>query len=420
MSMQKLDAEVLTIGDELNRGEIVDTNSSWLAEQLTALGAHVRWRSSVTDDTPDLEAAVRTAAARAHVVICSGGLGPTEDDRTVDVVARLCGVDAVGEPAHEQRMRARFEERNFKLTPNNLRQVRVPSGSTVLANKKGLAPGFRVELGDAELYFMPGVPREMKTMFLDEVATRIAGRAGDHARAVRRTWRVAAMGESHVDHALAGVLDGVDDATLHYRIAFPENLVTIVVRRAHEPEARAELERLDGEVRRRLGQHLYGVDDETLPEVVGARLRAARATLAVAESCTGGLVGELVTRVPGSSEYFKGGVVSYADAAKRALLAVGEETLRAHGAVSAATVTEMAAGARRAFDADYALAVSGIAGPGGGSTEKPVGTVWLAVAGPDGATETRHLYWPGDREQVRQIAAYGALFMLYRRLIGNP
>src|SRR5581483_5939439 len=156
--MQKLDAEVLTIGDELNRGEIVDTNSSWLAERLTELGLHVRWRSSVTDDEPDIAQALEQAAGRARVVVCSGGLGPTDDDRTVDVVARLLGVAPVVDPLHEQKMTARFAERGFRMTPNNLRQVRVPMGAEVLENRKGLAPGFRVQLDKAELFFMPGVP----------------------------------------------------------------------------------------------------------------------------------------------------------------------------------------------------------------------------------------------------------------------
>src|SRR5258706_10095951 len=164
----KLDAEIVTIGDELNRGEIVDTNSSWLAERLTDLGLHVRWRSSVTDDPGDLRAALERAAGRARVVAASGGLGPTEDDRTVDVVSAWLGVEPSMERAHEAAMRARFAERSFRVTPNNLRQVRVPAGAAVIGNRKGLAPGFRVAHGPCELYFMPGVPREMKPMFDDE------------------------------------------------------------------------------------------------------------------------------------------------------------------------------------------------------------------------------------------------------------
>jgi nicotinamide-nucleotide amidase len=412
--MTKLDAEILTIGDELNRGEIVDTNSVWLAAELTGLGAHVRWRSSTTDDAADIAAALGAAAARARLVVCSGGLGPTEDDRTVDVAARLLGVEPTGDPGHESRMRARFAERNFKLTPNNLRQVRVPAGAEVLENKKGLAPGFRVKLGAADLYFLPGVPREMKAMFTDEVMPRIAPLFGAAARVASRTWRVAGMGESHVDHALSGLIDGVSDATLHFRIAFPENLVTVLVRRAHEAEAHALIERIDKDVRARLGHHVYGVDDQTLPEVVGARLRAAHAQLAVAESCTGGLLGQLLTSVPGSSDYFRGGVVSYGNDIKTSLLGVKPSTIAAHGAVSDEAALEMAEGVRRALNATHAVAISGIAGPGGGTHQKPVGTLHIALSAPSREPEVRHLVWPGDREQVRQVAAYTALFMLYK------
>lgn len=413
--MNKLDAEVLTIGDELNRGEIVDTNSSWLAERLTSLGAHVRWRSSVTDDVPDIEAALRTATGRAHVVVCSGGLGPTDDNRTVDVVSRVLGVEPTVEAGHEERMRARFAERNFKLTPNNLRQVRIPSGTVALTNRKGLAPGFVARMGTVELYFMPGVPREMKPMFDDEAAPRIAAALGEGPKVARRTWRVAGMGESHVDHALTGLLDEVADATLHFRIFFPENLVTVIVRRAHQAEADAALQKIDAEVRRRLGEHLYGIDDDTLPQAVGHRLRDRAATVAVAESCTGGLVGQLITTVPGSSAWFKGGLITYADEAKESLAGVSHETLVAHGAVSEETVLEMAAGARRALGTTYGIGVSGIAGPGGGSDDKPVGTVHIAVVGP-GAPATRKLSWPGDREPVRSMAAWSALHLLYKVL----
>jgi nicotinamide-nucleotide amidase len=413
--MEKLDAEVLTIGDELNRGEIVDTNSGWLAERLTALGAHVRWRSSVTDDPPDIEAAVRQAAARAHFVACSGGLGPTDDDRTVDVVSAVLGVEPAQEPVHEERMRARFAERNFALTPNNLRQTRVPTGAAVLANRKGLAPGFAVRLGRASLFFMPGVPREMKPMFDDEVAPGISSRLGAALAQARRTWRVAGKGESHVDHALAGLVEGVEGATLHFRIAYPENLVTVVVRRGSQDEADAVLDKLDGEVWSRLGDHVYGIDDETLAGAVGRRLLLRKQTLAVAESCTGGMVGQLVTAVPGSSRYFKGGVIAYANEIKHRLLGVPDEILARHGAVSEATVLEMAEGARAALSADWGVAISGVAGPDGGTPEKPVGTVHIAVIGPD-ARETRKLVWPGDREQIRLISAFGALHLLFKLL----
>jgi nicotinamide-nucleotide amidase len=401
--------EIVTIGDELNRGEIIDTNSSWLAERLTSLGAYVRWRTSVTDDPKDMTAALEQACARADLVVTSGGLGPTDDDRTVDVVSALAGVEPVQDAAHFDKMRVRYAERGFRLTPNNLRQVRVPGGAEVLANAKGAAPGFGVAVGRARVYSMPGVPREMKAIFDDHVASRVAAAVGG-TQPLKRTWRVAGMGESHVDHALAGLVDGLDGVTLHYRIAYPENLVTVVVRR---DDAAAVVERLDADVRARLGDHVYATGDTTLAEVIGQRLVARNATLAVAESCTGGLIGQLVTAVPGSSRYFVGGVISYSNALKRELLDVKAETLELHGAVSEPTVLEMADGVRARTGAAWGVAVSGIAGPDGGTPDKPVGTVFIAVTSTT-ARQARKLFWPTERELVRQLAAHAALHLLYK------
>jgi nicotinamide-nucleotide amidase len=406
--------EIVTIGDELNRGEIIDTNSSWLAERLTALGAYVRWRTSVTDDPKDMTAALEQAVARADVVVTSGGLGPTDDDRTVDVISALAGVVPVQEPAHFDKMRVRYVERGFRLTPNNLRQVRVPAGAEVLANARGAAPGFGITVGRARIFSMPGVPREMKAIFDDHVAMRVAAALDlkGGPQPMKRTWRVAGMGESHVDHALAGLVDGLDGVTLHYRIAYPENLVTVIVRR---DDGAALLERLDADVRARLGDHVYATGDTTLAEALGMRLVERKATLAVAESCTGGLVGQLVTAVPGSSRYFLGGVISYANELKRDLLGVKPETLAADGAVSEAAVLEMADGVRARTGATWAIAVSGIAGPDGGTPDKPVGTVFIAVTSPS-TRQVRKLFWPSERELVRQLAAHAALHLLYKTL----
>jgi nicotinamide-nucleotide amidase len=417
-------AEIVTIGDELNRGEIVDTNSAWIAERLTELGLHVRWRSSTTDDEGDMAAALRQAAARAQVVIVSGGLGPTDDDRTVDVMAAILGVAPALDEAHHRKMEERFGARGFAITPNNLRQVRVPAGAEVLENRAGLAPGFRVSVGGCALFFTPGVPREMKSIFDHEILPRLRALIGDGGAAAtaKRVWRVAGMGESHVDHRLRGLLDGIGGATLHFRIAYPENLVTVVARRATQAEADAVIAGLDGEVRARLGGAVYGLDDQTLAAVVGAKLRARGETVATAESCTGGLVSDLITDVPGSSDYYLGGVVAYSNALKRSLLGVRDETLAADGAVSEACVREMADGVRRTTGATWGIALSGVAGPGGGSAEKPVGLVYFAVGGAAGV-EARRLFWPpadpagrDGRRMVKQLGAFAALNLLDKLL----
>ncbi len=411
-----MDAEVLTIGDELTRGEIVDTNSTWLAERLSDLGFHVRWKTSTTDDAADIDEALGRASQRAGVLVCSGGLGPTDDDRTVDRVAQLLGVDAVLDAAHEAKMRARFDERGFRLTENNLRQVRVPRGAEVLENRNGMAPGFEVRLGQALCVFMPGVPREMKGIFDDHASARLAARLGAAGVVTRRrVFRVMGLGESHVDAAMKGFIDGVASASLHYRIAYPEVFVTVVVRRQTAREADELIEVLTARAKERIGANLYGLDADTLPIVVGQRLIARGETLATAESCTGGMLGEWITAVPGSSRYFLGGVVSYADAAKQRLLAVSKETLAQHGAVSAQTVLEMAQGARRALEATWVLAISGIAGPDGGTADKPVGTIELAIVGP-GVAQTRRLQGFAGRELNRQLASASALHLLLKQL----
>ncbi|MGZ3425407.1 MAG: nicotinamide-nucleotide amidohydrolase family protein, partial [Polyangia bacterium] len=228
----------------------------------------------------------------------------------------------------------------------------------------------------------------------------------------KRTWRVAGMGESHVDHALQGLIDGLDGVTLHYRIAFPENLVTVIVRRE---DGAAVVDRLDAEVRARLGDHVYATGDATLAEVVGRRLLEGQATLAVAESCTGGLVGQMLTAIPGSSRYFVGGVIAYANELKRELLGVRQETLDAHGAVSEPTALEMADGVRARTGATWGIAVTGIAGPDGGSADKPVGTVFIAVTSAS-VKEVRRLFWPAERELVRQLSAHAALHLLFKTL----
>ena len=327
-------------------------------------------------------------------------------------------------------MRARFAERNFALSPNNLRQVRIPAGAPVLANRHGAAPGFVVRLGEATLYFMPGVPRELRPMFQDEVVPRLrALRAAQVEKTPgaqpvctgRRVYRALGLGESHVDHRLAGLLSplppGAQQVTVHYRLAFPEVLVTLIAQAADAATVHSVLGTLDQEVRRRLGRALYSEGEDELVVVLGAALRARGATLGTAESCTGGMIGQLLTAVPGSSAYFRGGVIAYANEVKVAALGVQQATLDAHGAVSKQTVEEMAAGARRLLGTTYAVAVSGVAGPDGGTAEKPVGTVHIAVAGPDAATTlSTRIFWPGDREQVRRIAAFAALNLVHKAL----
>lgn len=409
-------AEILTIGDELCRGEIVDTNSSWMAAELWDLGITVAWMTSCRDDRADLARAVRDASTRVDVVLVSGGLGPTEDDLTVDVIAEVAGVPVRIHEESLERMRARFERAGYALTPNNLRQVRVPEGATPFLNPAGLAPGFEQRIGRATFFVMPGVPRELQAIWTQSVAPRLAALATGGEKIARRTLRVFGLGESHIDHRLAGIAAGTPGATIHYQVVFPETLVKLVVRGADAEAAAAAVDRLAVEAKARLGPAAYGEGDDTLAAVLGRALAARGHTLAVAESCTGGLLGALVTDVPGSSSWFLGGWIVYANEAKVRHLGVREATLREHGAVSAECVAEMATSARARAGATWAAAISGVAGPTGGTPDKPVGTVHIAVAGEGGLLRHRHYTFPGARDQVRRLAAYWAMAMILKEL----
>lgn len=414
-------AEILTIGDELCRGEIVDTNSSYLAAELWDLGITVAWMTSCRDEPEDLARAVLDATHRADLVLCSGGLGPTEDDLTVDVIAKVAGVGIVTDEASLERMKARFSRMSFALTPNNLRQVRIPQGARALPNSAGVAPGFELSMGRATLFACPGVPRELYAIFQEGILPRLAellAKSSETAKIARRTYRVFGMGESHIDHKLFGLVAGAPGQTVHYQVVMPETLVKLVVRDRDAKEAERKLEVLDGELRARLGEAVYGEGDDSLAAVLERVLRARHATLAVAESCTGGLLSALLTDVAGSSDVFLGGWITYSNAHKQRELAVAAETLRTHGAVSKECVEEMARGARERSGATYALAISGIAGPGGGSPEKPVGTVHIAVACPDGSLPHKSYVWAGTRDVVRRLAAYFAMAMLLKEVRG--
>lgn len=407
-------AEIVTIGDELTRGEIVDTNAAWLAARLWELGVPVRWMTSCRDDADDIRAALTTATRRANLVLTSGGLGPTEDDLTVDLVAELTGAEVDHDPEAQARLEALMAARGRPLTAVNLRQVRAPRGARIHANPAGLAPGFEVALGGVPIVCMPGVPREVYAIFDGTVAGRVQelATAAGAPTIARRVYRAFGRSESQLSEALRGLVDGVAGATLHYQVKFPEVLIKVVAVDPDPATAAARLARLDDEVRARIGEWIYGVGDPALPAVTAAALTASGRTVAVAESCTGGLLGALLTDCAGASRFFLGGALVYANAEKERALGVPADVLRDHGAVSEACVVAMAEGVRARTGADLGVAISGIAGPDGGSAERPVGTVWLALATADGAPRTMTFRWPGARDQVRTLAAWWALAML--------
>jgi len=342
-----------------------------------------------------------------------------------DVVADLLGVECTEHAASLEAMKQRFSAHGFALTPNNMRQVRIPSGATAFSNAAGIAPGFCVRIGEAEAYFMPGIPREMESIFLSQCMPKLAQRMVQQGvpQAAVRTFHIYGMGESHIDHRLVGLVSNVPDVTVHFRTASPENHVKIVVRTGDYSKSQSVLEQVDHELRKRIGQGIYGTDGETFPMVVGKTLREAGATLALAESCTAGYAGELLTSEPGASDFFVGGVMAYANEVKTKVLGVPAELLTEHGAVSEPCARAMAEGARNLTGATIAVSITGIAGtkmdgrPGAQSVgtpgEKPVGSVCFAVAGPRPTKSVSKLF-SGDRERIRRAAAFHALDMARR------
>ncbi len=413
-------AEILTIGDELLRGEIVDSNKAFLSERLLGLDIETHYQTSVRDDPADMTDAFLRAAGRADVVLVSGGLGPTRDDLTAEVLARSFGRELVLDEAALATIQAFFRSVGREMAPNNAKQALFPQGALVLPNPIGTAPGFRLDVEGSSFFCLPGVPREMMRMLDEQVLPRLArqpGAAGPGGPVLRAALlRTFGIGESNLDAELKDVAAS-GDVTLGFRTSFPENVLRPVARAATAEEARAKLAQVCQVIRERLGPLVYGEGEESLPALVVRLLRERGRSLAVAESCTGGLLAQLITDVPGASEGFRGGIVAYANEAKRELLDVPGELLERHGAVSEEVARAMAEGVRRRLGADLGVAATGISGPGGGSAEKPVGLVHLALSGPEGG-HADHFVFPLDRMRHRQLTAWTALDWVRRALLG--
>lgn len=401
-------AAVLCIGTELTRGELVDTNGPWLASRLTELGFQVTAVDTVPDDEAEIIAALRRLAERATVLVCTGGLGPTTDDMTAAAVAKALGVSLVQHEPSLEAIHRRVERAGRTMSPSNAKQADLPDGAVALSNAVGTAPGFAVFIGNCRAYFAPGVPRELEHLWEAHIAPRLQSVAVITSHQIRL--RTFGLPESVVGEKLAGIEDQHPGLTIGYRATFPEVEVKVHVRAATQNDARHIATVAAEEVRIRLGAAVYGEGGDTFPVAIGRALRSRGWRLAVAESCTGGLVGHLLTRAP-ASDFFVGGGIVYANSAKTRILGVNEETLRAHGAVSGEVARAMAEGIRRAAESDVALAVTGIAGPTGGTPEKPVGLVYWAVAHPGGTTVTSRVLL-GDRSQIQRLAAFIGLSLV--------
>ena len=410
-------AALLSIGTELTRGELVNTNAAWLGEELTKLGFEVVEHVTVDDDLDRIVTVTNSFAEKHRVVIVTGGLGPTSDDLTSAAAAKAAGVQLRRDERVVEGIRQKFKAFGRVMPESNAKQGDFPEGADVLSNPTGTAPGFAMVLGQARFFFLPGVPREMEQIFHESIVPAIASLAEPRTHQVHL--RTFGMTESGVAEALAGLEKAHDGLTLGYRAHFPEIEVKVHVRADSVAEAERRSDLIADEVRVLLGDAVFGGRADSFAEVVGKALRDKGKTLAVAESCTGGQVGEMLTRVPGASDYLLLDAVVYANSAKQTVLGVTPEVLRAHGAVSSETAAAMAEGALRVAGADIAVSITGVAGPGGGTDDKPVGTIWFGLARKGEPTVTKHRKLPWGRDRVQTLSAYVALELVRRAALGR-
>ncbi len=408
-------AEIITIGGELLDGSQVDLNAVYLGSRLTSLGALVVRITSVPDAVDDIEEATSRALDRADLVITTGGLGVTADDRTKHAVARLLGRKLVLDEGVLEKVRARFEARNVPMPEINIATAMLPEGARSIENQRGTAPGLLFEKGEVLLFVLPGVPVELRAMFESFVSPFLEGK-GLRRLAQERLIRTTGLAESEIAERIEQLAPRLARTDVVYLPSATGVDLKVIGRGQTSDEAAKTVEKSQEKIAAKLGPYVYARGDESLEKVVGYLLSMGGSTLSVAESCTGGRVGWRLTRVPGSSDYFKGGVIAYSDDLKQRLLGIKAAVLKKHGAVSEETALMMARGVREKCATDYGLAITGVAGPGGGTEKKPVGMVFVAVAG--GAGErVRELRLAGGRGSIRGAACQAALELLRRFLL---
>lgn len=410
-------AEILSIGTELLLGQITDTNAVFLSQGLAELGISLYYRATVGDNPERLEDTLRRAKDRSDLIICTGGLGPTGDDITSAAIAKVFDAPLEVHEGARVTLEAFFKQRNRTISANQLKQAMIPHGSTLVLNPVGTAPGFILVKDGKTIVTFPGPPNEMHPMWRESVFPYLRALSGEII--VSRTLRFCGIGEGQLEMELKPLIDAQQAVTIAPYAKLAEVHIRLTTRAATTEEAQARIAPVEEAVRGLVGQYVYGVDEETLEEVVGRMLREAGLTLAVAESCTGGLLGGRITGIPGSSDYFAGGVISYSNAVKTKLLRVAPTTLEQHGAVSPHTAREMAEGVLKATGSDIGISITGIAGPDGGSDEKPVGMVYIGVAEKDQPARAFPYNFWGDRPTIRQRAVQEALVLLRNILRGT-
>ena len=411
-------AELISAGTELLLGEIVDTNAVYLSQKLAQNGVDVYYRHTVGDNIGRLVEVLRLAFNRADAVIITGGLGPTQDDITREAIAQATSCPLLRSPEAVSNLRAFFARRGRVLSDTNLRQAEAPQGATLIDNDYGTAPGIRHEYPGGVVFALPGPPAELHPMFERAVLPYLLQQAGAGAqRLYTRTLLLADIGESNAAELLRDLISEQTDPTIALYASPARVRVRLATKDTDESAAHWRLAEVEAKARDLLGDHVFGADDDTMEAVIGRLLRERASTLAVTESCTGGMIASRITDVPGASDYFLGASVAYSNQGKQARRGGSSDLRQADGAVSQPCAAAMAEGVRSALAADFSAATTGIAGPGGGTDEKPVGLVYVAVADERGTLVAEH-NWPGTREQFKRRVSQMALNMLRKRILG--
>lgn len=411
--------EVIAIGDEILSGNIVDTNTAYLSDKLWIEGLEVTYHSAVRDDPPKIREALLLAADRAELVLVTGGLGPTADDFTLEIAAKTFRRKLVLNQPYLQYLKNLYRKWGRTMSANNEKQAVIPEGAKTFENRVGTAPGVEVIYKKTAFYFMPGVPAEMKQLFQDFILPEILRARKSKKIFKSKVLRCFGLPESDLDYALKDLYHErlmIENVRVGFRAHFPETLIKLSAWDNNADAAMGRLTKIAAKIRERLKDTVYGEGDDTLESVVGRLMREQNKTLALAESCTGGLVANRITNIPGSSDFFRHGVVSYSNESKVNILEVQKSTLDRHGAVSSSCAKEMAQGVRRISRADYGLAVTGIAGPTGGTDEKPVGTVHVALASAQGSWEKKY-FFPFKRDWFKLVVSSVAVDRLRREFL---
>ena len=411
-------AEILATGDEIRSGAVVDSNSALIARRLEEEGITVTRHSCVGDDRDSLAAILKEMSGRSDLAVVTGGLGPTTDDITAEAAALAAGVELAIDAAALASLEAFFQKRRRLFSPSNRKQAFLPRGAVCIPNPIGTAPGFMVLLGRCTVFFLPGVPHEMRFMLSEHVLPMLRRRQGrEGSEGGRLTVTTFGMTEAAVGEKMVGFDSDFPQLRLGFRAVFPEIHLRISAPAGEAAAHGQALEPVQGWIRERLAGHVLSFEGKSMAEVLGSLLRQKKATLGVAESCSGGLLADLLTDVSGSSDYFLFSAVTYSNRAKIEVLGVEAHTIERFGAVHEETAAEMAAGARRVAGAVYGMSTTGIAGPTGGTSEKPVGTVCIGLAGPSGTESRRHQFFFDNRRLHKKIFAYAAMDLLRRRLL---